>query len=173
MKKLLALSVTLAVLTAGQTMAQETPATKAGKKELSGPGVKKRGTGKIGPEATQNGNMGNTDTRVKFTEGSTSEGTASIPSPGGATKTNTVAKQKTANANAGTVSTSGKTGSQRPTSTAAVEKEAKTSDKNVATGYPQPTSVKQPGNTMSPRQKVRANTTRGMGQKPDPKPANN
>lgn len=173
MKTIIALSISLAVLTAGQTIAQETPATKAGKKEMSGPGVKKRGMGKLGPDATQNGNTGSSNTRTKFTQGSTSEGTASIPSPGGATKTNTVAKQKTTNADASTVSTSGKTGSQRPTSTAAVEKEAKTSDKNVATGYPEVKGMKQPGNAMGPRQKVQAKTIRGKGQRPDPKPADN
>lgn len=172
MRKIIALSVVLGVLTVGQTMAQETSATKVGKQEMSGPGVKKRGTGKVGPEATQNGNMNPSDTRVKFTEGSTSQGTASVPSPGGAKGTNVQVKRER-NTATSTESTLGKTGSQRPTSTAAVEKEARTSDKNVSTGYPQPTSLKQPGNAMSPRQKVRANTTRGMGQRPDPKPANN
>ncbi len=145
---------------------------KMGKQEMSGPGVKKRGTGKLGPEATQNGNMNSSDTRVKFTEGSTSQGTASTPSPGGAKGTNVKVNRKS-NTATSTESTSGKTGSERPTSTAAVEKESRTSDKNASPGYPQPASVKQPGNAMSPHQKVRANTTRGMGQKPDPKPAGN
>ncbi len=172
MKKIIVFSIAFGVLTVGQTMAQETPATKAGKQEMSGPGVKKRATGKLGPEATQNGNMNNTSTRVKFTEGSTSQGTASIPSPGGAKGTNVRVNQKS-NTATSTESTSGKTGAQRPASTAAVQKEARTSDKNVSTGYPQPASVKQPGNAMSPRQKVRAKTTRGMGQRPDPKPADN
>ena len=153
MKKILALSIAIGLLTVGQTMAQETAATKIGKKEISGPGVKKRAPGKVGPEATQNGNMSTTDTQAKITAGSTSQGTASIAAPGGAVTTNTVSKNKTANRNASTVSTSGKTGSQRPTSTSAVAKEARTSDKNVSTGYPQPVSVKQPGNAKTPRQK--------------------
>ena len=176
MNKLLILSIALATLSVVEVRAQETPATKAGKKEMSGPGVKRRATGKISNDATQNGNTNSGDTQVKFTEGSTSQGTASTPAPGGAKGTDVrTARQKNAgnNVSTSTQSTSGKTGSQRPTSTAAVEKEARTSDKNVSTGYPQPTSVKQPGNAMSPRQKVRANTTRGMGQKPDPKPADN
>jgi len=165
MKNIIALSFALAVLTVGQTVAQETPATKVGKKEMSGPGVKKRGTGKLGPGATQNGNMNSSDARVKFTEGSTSEGTGSTPSPGGAKGTN-VRVNRNANTATSTESTSGKTGSQRPTSTAAVEKEARTSDKNVSTGYPQPVSVKQPGNAMSPRQKARTADQKVQRQEP-------
>lgn len=49
------------------------------------------------------------------------------------------------NAKTSTVSTSGKTGSRRPSSMAQVEKEAHTSDGLTSTGYPEPTGPGKPG----------------------------
>lgn len=172
MKKIFALSFALAVLIIDQTVAQGNSSANGGRKEISGPGVKKRATGKLGPEATQNGNTNSSDTQVKFTEGSTSQGTASTPSPGGANGTN-MRVNRDDNTATSTESTSGKTGSQRPASTAAVEKEARTSDKNVSTGYPEVKGMKQPGNATTPRAKVQEKTIRGKGQRPGPQPGIN
>ncbi len=49
------------------------------------------------------------------------------------------------NSQGATVSTSGKTGARRPSTTAQVQKEAKTPDEMTSTGYPSPTGVGKPG----------------------------
>lgn len=173
MKTMISLSIAIAVLTLSQVNAQETSALKAEKKEISGPGVEKRATGQIGNDATKNGNTVQGTGQATTTEGSTSQGTASTPAPGGASGTNVRQVVRKAPAKVSTASTSGKTGSDRPTTAAAVKKEARTSDKNVSTGYPEVKGMKQPGDATGARQKVQAKTIRGKGQRPGPQPGIN
>lgn len=134
-------------------------------------GMKRRGSGKMAAGATRNGNSNLSPTGPTNTQGSTSRGMSSKPSAGGAPgtrvtetrQTNNNAPKSTKNGTAsdggltssgtpryGTkvdqASTSGSTGgSKRPTSAAGVQKEARTNDKNVSTGYPQPTGAGKPG----------------------------
>lgn len=173
MKTIISLSIAIAFLTVSQVKAQENSATQAVKKERAGQGTKNRATGQLSNDATQNGNAARGNTQVMTTEGSTSQGTASTPAPGGATGTNVRRVVQKAPAKASTASTSGKTGSDRPTTTAAAEKEARTSDKNVSTGHPEVKGMKQPGNATTPRAKVQEKTIRGKGQRPGPQPGIN
>lgn len=132
-------------------------------------GMQRKGTGKMSSGVTRNGNSNLSPTSPTNTQGSTSQGSASIPSAGGAKGTRTVAakqpnapkstKNGTASdggstgngtpaygGKANTKSTSGSTGgSQRPTTAAAVKKEAKTSDANVSTNGAQPTGAGKAG----------------------------
>lgn len=144
----------------------------------SADGLKRRGTGQESPKMKQGvsrrGNSNLSPTGPTNTQGSTSEGSASVPSRGGASGTNMRearggvkgslnSKNNTAsdmgmtgrngsmNSNGRSksnteVSTSGATGgSKRPTSTEAVRKESRTNDRNVGTGYPEPTGPGKPG----------------------------
>lgn len=135
-------------------------------------GMQRKGSGKMSAGVTRNGNSNLSPTSPTNTQGSTSQGSASVPSTGGAKGARTVeTKQKnstsaakstkngtatdggltsngtpTYGAKVDTRSTSGSTGgSKRPTTTEAVRKEARTSDKNVSTGYPEPTGPGKPG----------------------------
>ncbi len=135
-------------------------------------GMKRKGSGKIASGITRNGNSNLSPTSPTNTQGSTSQGSASVASPGGAKGTRTVETKQRSSATAAkstkngtatdggltsggtptygakvdTKSTSGSTGgSKRPTTTAAVQKEARTPDKNVSTGYPEPTGAGKPG----------------------------
>ena len=124
--------------------------------------MKPNGSGKMTPGVTNNGNGGPSPTAPTNTQGSTSQGSASIPSPGGAKGTHTMATKQPRAAKNGTVdtkSTSGSTGgSKRPTSVAAVKQEARTSDPNVSTNGPQPTGPGKPG---TPSGKAMGKTTGG------------
>lgn len=154
----------------------------------SAEGLKRRGNGQESPKmkegVSRNGNSNLSPTGPTNTQGSTSEGSASVPSAGGAQGTNTRSSRTSTNtggvkgaqntknntaSDGGTTgpgatggnsrnttregqnrtstnSTSGYTGgSKRPTSTADVRKESRTNDRNVGTGYPEPTGVGKPG----------------------------
>lgn len=132
-------------------------------------GMKRKGSGKMASGVTRNGNSNLSPTAPTNTQGSTSQGSASVPSGGGAKGTRTgiarstngpkSTKNGTASdggltsggtptygAKVDTKSTSGSTGgSKRPTSVGAVQKEARTPDKNVSTNGPQPTGPGKPG----------------------------
>ncbi|WP_460983787.1 hypothetical protein [Spirosoma fluminis] len=132
-------------------------------------GMQRKGSGKMASGVSRNGNSNLSPTSPTNTQGSTSQGSASVQSAGGAKETRTKqaaqvnAPKSTKNGTAsdggltsnGTPkygakvdqnSTSGSTGgSKRPTSTTATRKEANTSDKNVSTGYPQPTGAGKAG----------------------------
>ena len=148
-------------------VSQQSATTNA--KTSSVDGMKRKGNGKMADGVTRNGNSNLSPTSPTNTHGSTSQGSAVAASPGGAKGTRTeVARPSngpkstkngtasdggltsggtpTYGAKVDTKSTSGSTGgSKRPTSTAGVQKEARTSDKNVSTGYPQPTGPGKPG----------------------------
>ncbi len=134
-------------------------------------GMKRRGSGKMASGVTRSGNSNLSPTGPTNTQGSTSQGSASVPSAGGAkgtrvaeTKRDNTGPKSTKNGTASdggltsngtptyggkkvsSASTSGSTGgSKRPTSNAAVQKEARTSDRNVSTNGPQPTGAGKPG----------------------------
>lgn len=132
-------------------------------------GMKRKGSGKMASGVTRNGNSNLSPTSPTNTQGSTSQGSASVPSAGGAKGTRTMATKQpngpkstkngtasdggltsngtpTYGAKVDTKSTSGSTGgSQRPTTTGAVQKEAKSSDANVSTNGPQPTGAGKAG----------------------------
>lgn len=125
--------------------------------------MKRRGSGKMASGITRSGNSNLSPTAPTNTQGSTSQGSASVPSAGGARGTRTTAAKpanrsgnvpnRTASdggqptkGRVSTQSTSGATGgSKRPTSAGAVQKEARTSDKNVSTNGPKPTGVGKSG----------------------------
>ena len=110
--------------------------------------MKQKGSGKMAAGVTNNGNGNQSPTAPTNTQGSTSQGSASVSSPGGAKGTHTTASKQPGASKSGTVdtkSTSGSTGSKRPTSVAAVKKEARTSDPYVSTNGPQPTGPGKPG----------------------------
>ena len=181
MKKVITLSLTIAVSLLAQAYAQN----QGGKMSNSGvvsqqsgsaksntssvDGMKRKGSGKMAAGVTRNGNSNLSPTSPTNTQGSTSQGSASVPSGGGAkgartetarssngpksTKNGTASDggltsggTPTYGAKVDTKSTSGSTGgSKRPTTVGAVQKEARTSDKNVSTGYPEPTGPGKPG----------------------------
>ncbi|AQG81266.1 hypothetical protein AWR27_19240 [Spirosoma montaniterrae] len=151
-------------------VSQQSSTTNTNKSSVEG--MKRRGTGKMESGMTRNGNSYYSPTGPTNTQGSTSQGSASVPSAGGAkgtrvaeTRPKTGSQPKsTKNGTAsdggltsnGTPtyggkkvsesSTSGSTGgSKRPTNNAAVQKEARTSDRNVSTNGPQPTGAGKPG----------------------------
>ncbi|QJW91657.1 hypothetical protein HNV11_20870 [Spirosoma taeanense] len=111
----------------------------------------KRGKdGQLPAEATQNGNSRASVNQPIVTQGSTSQGSASVSSGGGAkgSQVKTASQKAMANTEtkASVKSTSGSTGgSIRPTSTAATQQEARTSDANVSKNGPQPTGVGKAG----------------------------
>ena len=66
--------------------------------------------------------------------------------------------RNTQNSQGSNVSTSGKTGSRRPATTAQVQKEAKTPDEMTSTGYPSPTGVGKPGTPTGNAKGKKGNT---------------
>lgn len=185
MKKAIIMSVALAIgicfgavaqanqetgnVTNGGISSQQAATKKSSKNgDTPAEGLQRRGSGKMAAGASRNGNTNLSPVQPTQTQGSTSQGSASVPSTGGAkgtrvseTRPKNSASTKNGTASDGgltssgtptygakvdTKSTSGSTGgSKRPTSTGAVQKEARTSDKNVSTGYPQPTGAGKPG----------------------------
>ena len=181
MKKIITLSLTLAAglltqayaqnqggeMSNGGVVSQQGGTAKSNKSSVEG--MNRKGSGKMAAGVTRNGNSNLSPTAPTNTQGSTSQGSAIVASPGGAKGTRTeVVRPRTGpkstkngtasdggltssgtptyGAKVDAKSTSGSTGgSKRPTSTAAVQKEARTSDKNVSTGYPRPTGVGKAG----------------------------
>lgn len=169
------LTAGVAVDAAAQTQSSPQPATNGivskGKNSTSDPteGMKRKGSGKMESGPTRNGNSNLSPTGSTNTQGSTSEGSASVPSNGGAKGSNVPSNQERVRPGSsknntatdggltssgtpryGTTpdqnSTSGSTGgSRRPTTTGQVQKEANTSDPKVSTGYPEPTGPGKPG----------------------------
>ncbi|KAB7726117.1 hypothetical protein F5984_24875 [Rudanella paleaurantiibacter] len=176
-----ALLIGLSVGASAQTQTQNTSngvSTKSSPATGSAEGLNRKGTGEESPKmksgVSRSGNSNLSPTGPTNTHGSTSEGTGSVRSTGGAEGTGTrqarggvKGAQNTRNNTAndgGTTgpgatggnsrnttrtneeSTSGSTGgSKRPTSAASVQKESRTNDRNVGTGYPEPTGVGKPG----------------------------
>jgi hypothetical protein len=174
-----ALFVGASLSVTAQTQTQNTSngvSSKSGQSTGSAEGLNRKGTGQESPKmksgVSRNGNSNLSPTSPTNTHGSTSQGSASVRSTGGAEGSGTKmrggvkgaqnARNNTANdggttgpgatngnsnrARTSEASTSGSTGgSKRPTSTAATQKEARTSDRNVSTGYPEPTGAGKPG----------------------------